>query len=298
MQKLFKHIYFLLINVIPNKKLRHFLREKYNEFFELHFVPAEAVRKKFAFLKGEYKTVAFGSSHCQTMFNPDCMESSFNFGLNSGDAFMFYETYKNLIKNSKTKNIIILYDVFTRGSDNTKRLGFTFTFLPFKYILGINYPFENKRIENIVKKYEKEFIEQDENYKGFTPLEVPIIKDSGIQSRCRSHLKVWGLGKEYKWIIKLEKECFSDNKNFILVISPASDAYKQYMPDSNTLFKDIIEEVKNVEGFEKQGKIYNFYDSNALQDKSLWIDVDHTNTKGSELFTKLLDEKLRQDNLL
>ena len=298
MRKIFKELYFLFINLIPKKKLRHFLRDKYNEFFELHFVPAEAVRKKTAFLKNDYTTVALGSSHCQTMFNPECMESSFNLGLNSADAFMFYEIYRNLIKNTKTKNIIVLYDVFTRGSDNKKRQGFEFTFLPFKYILGINYPSDSRRIKNIVKRYEKEFVEHDENYKGFTPLEVPILQEKDAQPRCKSHLKVWDLGKEYKWIIKLEKECFKDNKNFILVISPASDIYKSFMPDSNALFKDIIEEVKNVEGFEKQGKIYNFYDTDVFCDKNLWIDVDHTNQKGSEVFTKLLNEKLKQDNML
>ncbi len=297
MHNILKKLYFLLVNLVPLKSARHFLREKYDELFELHFISQEAVRKKFAFLKGDYKTVALGSSHCQTMFHPDFMESSFNFGLNSADAFMFYEMYNGFIKNTDTKNIIVFYDTFTKGSDNTKRYNFDNIFLPMKYVLKINYKGDNKRIENIVKNFEKNFVEKDDNYRGFTPLIVPIVTEDSLNERCASHLKIWGMEGGDEWIKKLAQECIKDNRNFILVISPAKKSYKKLMPDSKTLFNGIIDKLNEVEGFIDKGKIYNFYDTDDFDDESYWIDPDHTNEKGAEIVTKSLNEKLKQDNI-
>ena len=296
MKNILKKIYFLLVNLIPVKCFRHFLRDAYNNYFELHFVPEEAVRKKFAFLKQDYSTVALGSSHCQSMFDPEEIDSSFNFGLNSADAFIFLEMYKNILRQSKVKNIIVFYDVFTKGSDNSKRKGFEYTFLPLKYILGINYEYDNKRIKNIVKNYEKNFIEKDENYKGFSPFEISIVPEYTIEGRCKSHLKIWNLAKGDNLIVDLANECFSDNRNFILVISPATLRYKSYMPDSKYLFGEIIEKLQNIENFNKYGKIYNFYDTNEFDDNNLWIDADHTNRKGAKFLTKLLKQKIQQDS--
>ncbi len=298
MQSVLKKIYFLIINIIPFKNIRHSLRDKYDKFFELHFLPAEAVRKKFAFLKKDYTTVALGSSHCQTMFNPELINSSFNFGLNSADAFMFYEMYNNIIRPTKIKNIIIFYDIFTRGSDNSKRTGFIDVFFPLKYILKINYEGESKRIKNIVKDYEKKFIEKDDNYKGYTPLLAPVVEESSIEGRCKSHLKIWGKEGGDELIIKLAKECIDDNRNFILVISPAKKSYKNYMPDSKTLFNDIINRLNNTEGFKEKGKIYNFYDTDDFENEAYWIDPDHTNEKGAEAVTKALKKNLEKDNII
>ena len=298
MYKILKKIYFLIINLMPFKSIRHYLRESYNNNFELHFVPADAVRKKVAFLKQDYLTVALGSSHCQCMFDPEQIESSFNFGLNSGDAFMFIGMYKNIIKPSKTKNVILFYDVFTKGSDNSKRQGFEYTFLPLKYILGINYESDSKKIKNLVQNYEKNFVETDKDYKGFVPFEIPMFNKKSLEGRCKSHLKIWNLAKGNDIIADLAKECISDNRNFILVISPATLRYKSYMPDSKLLFGEIKEKLQNIENFNKLGKIYNFYDTNEFDDDNLWIDADHMNKYGAQTLTKSLNKKLKQDNIL
>lgn len=297
--KLIEKAYFFLINFIPNKKLRHKLREEFKHRFYLDAIPIIAYKKKEVFLKNieKYTTVAIGSSHCEFAFNPEFIDApSFNFGINSFDNFMMYELYRNFIKTSSIKNIIAFYSVFSSGNNNIYRKDFKYSFLPLKYILNFNYEAEDKNLKKLCSKYtysNNEFIND-----GFMPLGHSVYGNDtlSVKERCESHLKLHRKNSEDKWILKLANECIQDGKNFIFVIAPAQKTYKNNMPPASNLFNDIILKIKKITPY--SGEKYNFYDTDIFENKNLWADPDHLNELGAEIFTNTLNKQLKEDNLI
>ena len=56
--------------------------------------------------------------------------------------------------------------------------------------------------------------------------------------------------------------------------------------------------MQNIEGFSEFGKIYDFYNTDEFEIDSIWIDPDHVNEEGAQIFTKALNEKLKQDRII
>lgn len=289
-----KKIIKFLINVVPSKKIRHILREKYRNRYELCDIIKTTIDKKIVFenKRDKYDTVAIGSSHCESAFNPAVFKTkAFNFGINSSDNFLMYELYKNWIKETKIKNVICFYDVFSRGSNITKINDFKYTFFPLKYILNINYCGEDNNSQKLCKRYELKTLRNiDYNYNGYRPNKSGF-KESELEQRCADHLKIWNKESQNKWLIKLADECVDDNKNFILILSPAKSCYKKNLPEADIIFKDILSEID----FNTEHKyLLDFYKTDIFENDDLWLDMDHLNEKGAEIFTKILNEKLNK----
>ena len=287
---------YLSIALIPDKEIRQIAKELWKHKYRLCGVAQTAIRKKIAFNSNNYTTVALGSSHCEACFNPAFFSSpSFNFGINSCDNFMMYEIYKNIIKKSDIKNVIVFYDVFSRGNDNTKRKDFNYLFLPLKYILGFEYKQEDKNIEQLCLKNEKKIAgKTDKKYNGYNPIQDGTDYNL-LEERCKNHLKLFNRGDEDYLLLKLAKECKEDGKNFILVFSPAQRVYKDKMPDSDTLFNNITSKIAAITGL---GREYNLYNTEIFEKDEYWLDMDHMNEKGAEVFTKHLSSLLKEDNLI
>ena len=302
---LIKKAIYLFISLIPAKTLRSKLKTLYNRKFyvELNKHVINSYNRKIAFERiCNCDYVAIGSSHCEADFNPDFMNSAaFNFGLWSADAYIMYSIYQNFIKSSTVKNVILFYDVFTRGSNNKKSRDFEIQFLPLKYLLGINYEEDNVGIKKLFEYYSKNKKFQkrlQKDFNGYIPYpKTTAVPQEEIVNHCASHIKIWNLGGQNQWIIKLIGECILDNKNVIFILSPAQKIYKNNMYESKILFSDILNDIHILEkSLNKQVKILNFYDTDIFENDEYWYDMDHLNAQGAAVFTKLIDKKLNEHN--
>ncbi len=282
MENFIKRLFFILINLIPNKELRHKLRDYYNKNCSTYyFVIDPSIIKKEVFLKNKdkYNTVVLGSSHCEYAFNPEFFDvPAFNFGLNSADNITMYYIYKELIKKSDIKNIVVMYDVFSKGSNNSARSDFRNGFLHQKYILGVNYEQSDKRIEKFCKKHAKKLLKSiDYEYSGYKKSDTDTLPTSNKDERCAIHLKLHNKPSKEIWIEKLAKECNEDSKHLVLLLSPAQPCYKNKMPPMCDLFNDIITRMLSMSGL--RGRVIDFYSTDFFNNESYWIDMDHLNNK-------------------
>ncbi len=289
-----KKIIKFLINVVPSKKIRHRLRESYRYKYELSAIAKTVIEKKVNFLKNahKYNAIAIGSSHCESAFNPAVFKTeAFNFGINSSDNYLMYKLYKNFIKQTTIKNIICFYDVFSNGSDITKMSDFKYNFLPLKYILNIDYIEENENLKKLCAFYESKFSQNvNNNYNGYRPNKSGF-NENELDKRCADHLKIWSKESQNKWLVKLADECLEDNKNFILILSPAKSCYKNKLPVAGILFENILSEI---DFNTKHRYLLDLYSTDEFENDDLWLDMDHLNEKGAEIFTKILNEKLNK----
>ena len=298
MENIEKKIYFLLINLIPVKSIRKFLREKYNDSIDYNYhIINSAIIKKEVFKKNKekYNTVVLGSSHCEFAFNPDFFNvPAFNFGIMSADNLTIYSIYKNIIKNSSAKNIVVMYDVFSRGSNNSFTNDYKKYYCHLKYILGTDYKKGDMRVKYFCKKYSKKIIKNvDYNFNGYEknlPMEISM---NSLKERCNSHLKIHNKPSQENWIVKLINDCINDGKNFVLVLSPAQQCYKNELPSSDELFGEISNKINNIlSGVSIKGGIVDFYSSNIFDSKKYWKDMDHLNNEGAEFFSEMLSNEM------
>lgn len=292
------NLYLALINIVPVKKLRQKIRNNFRIKIFGRELAKTAIEKKviFKMMADKFNTVAMGSSHCQADFNPAYFEApSFNFGLSSMDNSMEYKVYQNIIKGTNVKNIIVFYSVFSAGNNNTKRRDFNDAFLPLKYVFGMDYSGDNKAQKRFCEQYEKSISKTiDFDNCGYPP-KIDPIDISELDSRCASHLKIWKKGGEDEWIYKLAEECKEDGKNFILVISPAQKVYKDKLPDSETIFGEFKSKLFNINS---SAVVYNLYDTDSFENPELWLDMDHMNEKGAQVFTEYLCNLLKHDKII
>ncbi len=82
-------------------------------------------------------------------------------------------------------------------------------------------------------------------------------------------------------IIELAKKY---NHKLSVVIAPVNEGYKEYLPESDYLFEDVIQLLKN-----KNIPLYNFYSSSNYSDEDFY-DFDHLNLKGAKKLTCELKE--------
>lgn len=263
------------------------------------------VNKKLAY---DYKnpndihTLLFGSSHLNCGYR--AKEGEFNFAVPSQDLYYNYELYKKY--NTKSvNNIIVSFSVFTPALALIKTKMFKKCVL-YKVIYGIDYQFseiaEQKKFYKIEKYYLKEVNRylrnlqiNPENYYGNMltyPKDEYISKD--IKEAALGHYKNnQRKNDEMEYCIKLIQATALNKQNLFFVIPPATDEYKNYLPNSKELFKKLYEICLN----HKHVTILNYYDSNSFE-LADFCDGHHLNLRGAKKLTEMIRKNINNEEIV
>jgi hypothetical protein len=242
----------------------------------------------------EIKTLVLGSSHIACSYI--AKEDEFNLGAASQDLYYNYQLY-NLLNTSFVKNVVVSFSVFTPGHILIKTGEAKYCVL-YKLLFGIDYQYENdaknkflkyyeKRYDKAIKKYLSTNNKEYSDYRG-NILQYPkdnfdskIIKETALKQYKNNQRS----NNQMDYLMKLIKETEARKQNLFLVIPPATDEYKSYLPTSDIIFKKLY---LSCAGF-SHIKIIDLYDSSDFV-KTDFCDGHHLNNNGAEKLTKTVRE--------
>ncbi len=244
-------------------------------------------------VKDNIETVVFGSSHAQLGYRAG--KTEFNLGLSFQDLYCSYNLYKNL-NNPKIRNVILFYSVFSPGSQTIKS-NFADKMTAFKIVTGIDYQDEEsaqeKKLYKLEPSYKRQFIKFqkrfkiDENYRGNEVAYRTCFKPPTAKERADAHYKNnVRHNNQSEYVIKMQEISNENNANFFVVIPPATKSYKESLPLSCELFKELFLMAK-----EHNIKIIDMYDTDIFTDDD-FEDWDHLNLKGANKITSLIKTQI------
>lgn len=267
--------------------------KKTNETYVNFDWAKEMLIKKESFKINKYniQTLIIGSSHGDYAVNPLFLKNTFNMSMSSQDLYYSYYLYK---KNNtkKIKNIILFYSVFSQGfnliktSEKQRCLLYSLIFdIPFQSKIDILEIEKNKYIQYLNNLKKNLII--DNNYLGYEQHHFFIKLNNSIKNRAKKHYKE--NIRNNSQLIYIEKICKlakNNNQNIFIVIPPAQEKYRSYIPKSDILFKKILETTNKF-----KIKIFNFYEDKRFLSNDFW-DSDHLNNRGAIKLTKLLKNNI------
>lgn len=242
--------------------------------------------KEIETFKDEIETLVLGSSH--GAYGYKAIDNEYNLSLSSQDlyySYKLYEKYSTILTN--LKNIVLFYSVFSNGFilDKTREKQRVLTYknifnipilhpaLYFK-IYNISFPFYLGKVKNRMINYNHGNIENPSFYCQCSP-----------ELRANSHYKNnLRPNKQNYWIENLINLAKENNINVFIILSPAKSAYKDCLPNSKDLFKDLL---NSIEG--KEITLINLYDSDLFVDDDFG-DWDHLNSNGAEKLSNYVRE--------
>lgn len=233
------------------------------------------------------ETLVLGSSHGDYGFRSDLYENSYNLGLTSSDLYFNYQFYKLLFpKLPNLKNLILFYSVFSPGHELEKTKEYHIAIL-FKLIFGIPYRDSNLKI------YEEKIIEalglipEEEMPDNYTGYEIPdwfFDEAFGVENRAKMHLRENSRSSnQTKYVEKISSLAKKHKHKLTVVLSPAREDYKSFLPDSSELFKEL----NNLKGID----ILNYYDDKDFT-RDDFGDFDHLNQDGAKKLTQKIYKAL------
>lgn len=238
-------------------------------------------------------TIILGSSHAQLGYRAE--KNEFNLGLSFQDLYCSYNIYKKYSK-EKIKNIILFYSVFSPGAQTIKSK-FADTMAVYKAILGFEYQdrktAKEKKLYNLDFAYKCQYIKfrriykVDLEYRGNEVSYLTCFKPPIAADRAKPHHKNnQRNNNQTDYVIKMQKIANKRNANLYVVISPATEAYKDSLPYSSELFKELFRAAKKY-----NINIINMYDSDAF-DNSDFEDWDHLSLNGATKLTNIIKHYL------
>ena len=90
-----------------------------------------------------------------------------------------------------------------------------------------------------------------------------------------------------QYVKKIYDLAIKNNSKLLVVISPATKAYKDSLPSSDVLFKDLIDLIQK-----HNINFLNMYDT-SIFDNNDFEDWDHLNIKGAEKLTQIITHELQ-----
>lgn len=265
-----------------------------------HKIPSlkTLVKKKYGYMTvnaSSINTLILGSSHLACGFRAG--EGEFNFASPSQDLYYAYNLYKKY-NTEFVKDIILSFSVFTPGHILIRTKMSKYCIL-YKLLFDIDYQDKEIAQKQGLYKLEKSYRKEIERY---INKEKPVFENyCGNMSEYpedefnRKKIKEQAL-KHYKnnqrknnqidFLVKLIDETSINNQNLYIVIPPAEDEYRSYLPESRELFSKLY---KVCEGY-KNVKILNFYNSKEFK-HSDFCDGHHLKLQGAEKLTQLIWEK-------
>lgn len=287
----------ILIALTPSKKLRKKLKKKLlgrSLFGNFGSCYNEIKLKKLAIEENlkTAETIFLGSSHIAYGINPKYVsKNAYNLGSNSQDLFTSYNLFKyyyNILP--ELKNVIIGYDVFSRGWSLDKTSAKHICSI-YNYLYNVDYESKNYEKNYVSKciKYEKMKLNNSKNSNGYLyPGAVPMAETK--ESRAKGHLREWE--REISQIPYLEKISLENKKamqpagkkyKISVLILPVRPDLKEILPDSKTLFLNDLEKLDL--------NILNFYDDTDFTFDDFG-DYDHLNGNGAKKLSSKIKEAL------
>lgn len=253
----------------------HILQESYKKKLEIDYY------------KENIRTLILGSSH--GAYGYRAMETEFNFCLASQDLYYSYKLYELYAKNlPNLKNIILFYSVFSNGFllDKTSEKERAIAYKKLFNIPILNncffLKFKSLFFNMSLKKFKKAPITYNNgNEINYVFMNIPL------NERIKQHYKNnQRENKQNHWIKKLSDLAKENNHNLYIVLSPAKTAYKECLPNSKELFKDLLNLVESI-----NVTLIDLYDSNLFIDDDFG-DYDHLTQKGAEKLSNYVREKI------
>lgn len=243
----------------------------------------------------DFETMIIGSSHLANAYRT--IKGEYNFAIPSQDLYYSWNLYKKY-SNPNVKNIIFSFSVFTPGHNIIKCPFAKFAIL-YNEIFGI--PYQSKELadkkelykdeERYRKAIKKYFSRQKlpKNYYGsYNSIKASKKKKKDFANDAEKHWK-YGQYKpsQMEYFINLLNATRDNNQNLYIIIPPVTEIYKNSIPTSDILYKELYDTVKNY----NHVKIFNYYDNNDFGYDD-FIDGDHLNIKGGEKLTAMFRKDL------
>lgn len=238
-------------------------------------------------------TLILGSSHAQLGYRAE--NNEFNLGLSFQDLYYSYSLYKKYC-HMPVKNIILFYSVFSSGAQTIKT-NYTSIAPIYKIVTGIDYQDYKTAKEKKLFSKEASFAKQFKMYKKTFSADIAYrgnevtyetaIKAEQASYRALPHLKNnQRNNNQTSYVEEIYKLSSTHNAKLYVVISPATKQYKECLPPSEILFKDItkLQETLNI-------KVFNMYDCEQFNDDD-FKDWDHLNINGAKKLTALIKENM------
>lgn len=271
------------------QKLIDKIRNKVPENSYIHDLGAKII--SYEKVKKDIDTIILGSSHAQLGYRAKSNE--FNLGLSFQDLYCSYNIYKKY-SNEKIKNIILFYSVFSPGSQTIKSQ-FADKMAVYKAVLGFNYQdnksAKEKKLYNLDFAYKYQYLKFkkkykiDLNYRGNEVSYITCFKPPIAADRAKPHYKNnQRNNNQTEYVVKMQKLADKRKANLYVVISPATTAYKNSLPLSSELFKELFYAAKKY-----NINLLNMYDSDSF-DNSDFEDWDHLSLKGAIKLTNIINE--------
>lgn len=230
--------------------------------------------------KNETKTLILGSSH--GIYGYKAIDGEYNLALSSQDLYYSYKLYEKYLKElPNLKNVILFYSVFSNGfildktGEKQRVLAYKNLFklpvlndcLYFK-IYNLSFPYYLGKVKKrpIICNHGN-----IENPKFFVSEEITP------ELRAKQHLKNnLRPNKQNYWVENLINLAKENNHKVYIILSPATNAYKNCLPESKELFKDILDLI-----CDKDINLIDLYNSEMFTEDDFG-DLDHLNSKGAE----------------
>ena len=213
-------------------------------------------------------------------------------------GFKLYETFNRV----NIKNVVLFFSVFSPGACLLKTLNRNQCIL-YKQLFHIGYQYDDIANENkffqkepaVQKMVSKELGNQTRlekrtegtlNYrkKIYRGKHKSKIHNVALKNLKNNKRKISQMG----YLRKLIDETERNKQKFVIVLSPATNAYKEVLPPPNELFSEVFQLVKG-----KKAKVFNGYDCPLFENDS-FADGDHLNNKGAHILTEQVKKILNE----
>lgn len=239
------------------------------------------------------ETIILGSSHAQLGYR--ATKNEFNLGLSFQDLYYSYKLYEKF-NNPSLKNIVLFYSVFSPGNQTIKTR-FADVSSIYKVVCGIDYQDEKevkkqklKRSESYLKNQYKKFIKNfvfESNYRGNENTYITCFKPPYASERAEKHYKNnQRNNNQTKYVGMINNLVKQSGANLLVVIPPVTKAYKNFLPESKELFKELFCLAEN-----SDINILNLYSEDLFEDCE-FVDWDHLNIEGANKLTKIINKNL------
>lgn len=236
-------------------------------------------------------TIILGSSHPQLGYL--AKPNEFNLGMSLQDLYYSYKLCEKY-ENEKIKKIILFYSVFSAGNQRIMTR-FANACVFYKVIAGIDYQDKKIALEKKLHKLEKEYARQYKDYKKTHSLNIAYRGNELTYETCPKPQLPADRAKDHykdnirnnnqtKYVEKIFNLTNEHNQEFIIVLPPVTKGYKDALPKSSVLFKDLITLANRL-----SLKIVNLYDSDIFDDSD-FVDYDHLNYKGAIKLTNYINK--------
>ncbi|MDR1025801.1 MAG: hypothetical protein LBL47_00225 [Lactobacillus sp.] len=238
------------------------------------------------------KTLSLGSSHgAYGFYAAKFSDNAFNLSSTSQDLYSSFELSKSLPDG--LEKLIIFYSVFSPGYEVQKTKDFqvcaylkAFLNIPYKYpdLKKAELDCFASAAKKITsqKSYQKIRSEQGYLFSTFHyPPDIKLFAERRAETHLRENLRNTN---QTEYLKSIKEICDKDNISLYVVMAPAHVEYKNNLPPSSELFKDLFTLAKKYDI-----NIINLYDNDSFEGKDFG-DFDHLNQEGAEKLTLMLKD--------